>query len=111
MRHSVYKRHKKEIDYAGVRLFCMYLKTTNAYLSWRKNSKYNIKNLWGHQNDISELINESFFWRGTMEGYDFWSKLHEDWRNIYDSLGSNDNLWKFLGKPALLKTQNGNNER
>jgi len=60
--------------------FILFLKREGAYASFRKNlistrMRNNIKD--GH---ISPgVINLSFSWKDSKEGYEFWAKIHDYW--------------------------------
>ena len=64
--------------------FILFLKRNGAYASYRKNVISSARNEIKRGNIISyNIINHSFSWEDTKEGYDFWSILANDWTNYW----------------------------
>ena len=72
-----------------------FLKQNNAYTEYRKvvhrsalsvedklNNYISKKISLGQQITIANLIDNSFFWGGTSQGYDFWDTLYENGRKL-----------------------------
>jgi hypothetical protein len=61
--------------------FISFLKRNGAYASYRKFIIPSARNEIIRGNISYNIINHSFSWEDTKEGYDFWSIMANDWTN------------------------------
>ena len=64
------------------RAFLTFLLKNNAYYSFSYNCLSYKGYCFSTEDDEVFLIDSAFTWANTLEGRDFWSNLHNSWKNI-----------------------------
>ena len=63
--------------------FISFLKRNGAYASYRKNVISSARNEIKSGRISYNIINHSFSWEDTKEGYIFWGNMASDWTNYW----------------------------
>jgi hypothetical protein len=69
-----------------IKFLVKFLKEKNAYSKYRHNLLLNKGYHYGtflKMSMNSGILSNSFFWRDTKEGFDYWRKLNDEFRNKY----------------------------